>query len=270
METKTKTKNLADGLIQGKWQLTYKLTNSLGAEAFSGKTIGAYRNPYTGERVPFRNIMGDELVGFPINSPVMVFDPVNNPEDELAIEWLVAHPAVGVDNNQCKLNEKILSQKKSNPRIKLVNLDHQDVVDLQEEDFIDQLVGVITQDTGSKALSIDKLRFILAQLDLQYREEKLINNPQVEKPKLRRRLKNYVRTSYKNAQQVEQIINDLESAKFKYEVLELLRTEIITKSGGAYMYQGNPLGISFEGLRRHFDNHPEFYASIISKLREIQ
>ena len=269
METKTK-KHLTEGLIAGKWQLTYKLINSLGAEAFSGKTIGPYRHPETGERVPLRTPMGDELVGFNITAPVMVFDPVNNPDDEVIVQWLVAHPAVGIDNDQCKLNQKVLSKKLSNPRIKLVNLDHQDVVDLEQEDYIDQLVGIITQDTGKKALGIDTLRFILAKLDLQYREEKLITNPAIEKPKLRRRLKKYVRTSYQNAERVNEIIDQIEDAKLTYQIKELLRTEIVTISGGTYMYQGNPIGISYESLKRHFDNHPDFYAQIISKLHEVQ
>ena len=35
-----------EGLIKGKWQLTYKLVNNLGKEGFSGKLISSYTDPF--------------------------------------------------------------------------------------------------------------------------------------------------------------------------------------------------------------------------------
>jgi hypothetical protein len=267
METTEKKKTVMNpSLIKGTWQLTYKLVNDLGPNGFSGRMISSYRDPLTGKERFLMNADGRRLPGYFIENVVQNLNPENNPEHRDAIDWLVGHPAVGIENDQVKLDEKYLSRKDSNPRIKLVNLDHQNVVDIQEEDYIDKLIGAISQDEGPKAMSIEKVRFVLSKLNLEYREERLINNPAVEITKLKKRLKDFARRSYQNAKRVNQILDNLEGAKFEYEIKEMLRLDILTQNNGMYMYSGNPLGVSFESIIKYFNNNPEFYSELTQNL----
>ena len=267
METKEKTKNVIqkEGLIEGVWQLKYKLVNDLGPEGFSGRMISSYPDAVTGKERVLYNVNGQQLSGYMIERQVTRFDS-RNPQHRLTIDWLVGHPEVGVPEEQTKADNRYYAKKLSNPRITLVNLDHQSVVDLEEEDYIDKLIGAIAQDTGKQAFSRDKLRFILSACKLEYREEKYITKPDLETTKLRSRLKNYVRSSYENAQKVNKILDNIEEAKYIYEIKELARTGVISVSDGMYRYKGNALGISYDSVISFFKNDPEFYAELSGKL----
>lgn len=269
METKEKELRVMskEGLIEGIWQLKYKLVNDLGPEGFSGRMIGSYPDSITGKERKLYNVNGQERAGYMIQRQVTNLDS-RNPQHRMEIDWLIGHPEVGVAQEQTKIDDRYYAKKLSNPRITLVNLDHQSVVDLEEEDYIDKLIGKIAQDTGKQAFSRDKLRFILSAVKLEYREERLINKPELEATKLRSRLKGYVRSSYKNAQQVNKILDNIEEAKFIYEIKELTRTGIISISDGMYRYKGNALGISYDSIIGFFNNDPEFYAELSSKLYE--
>ena len=268
MEAIKETPVLSDGLIKGKWQLTYKLTNELGINGFSGKMLGAYRDPLTAMNRELRKANGLLELGFFLQDVHQILDPERNPDHRLLVDWLVGHPEVGIDNKQCRLPKEWLSHKISNPRFKLINLDHQDVVDLEEEDYIDKLIGIVSLDTGNKAIGIEKLRHVLSRLDLSYRDEKYITDPVIEKKKLRKRLKTFIRSSYDNAKKVSTILDNLQSAKIIFEVKEMLRLGILFNSRGTYMYEGNPIGISYESLIAYFENNPEFYIKLTERLYE--
>lgn len=270
METQVKEKRiLSEGHIKGSWRLTYKLTNNLGPGGFSGRMIGPYRHPVTGENRILFNSAGVQQLGYFCENTTEHFHPEKNPDHLRTVDWLAGHPEVGIENEHCNLPKELLSQKINNPRFKLVNLDHQDVVDLEEEDFIDKLVGLISLDNGKNAIGIDKLRYVLSRLNLEYREVKFVNDPNIEKQKLRKRLKTFVRSSFDNAKAVSKVLDNVEEAKIVFEIKEMIRLNILTVSGsGMYMYQGNPIGISYESLKAHFHNHPEFYAQLTSKLYE--
>lgn len=267
METKEKKqRNLSEGLIKGVWQLKYKLTNSLGIQGFSGRMIGPYTHPLSGTVQQL--ILPDSglQVGFFIGDVIMNFYPEKSKRDEAIVDWLVAHPEVGIENNQTKLNERYLGAKKTNPRITLTNLDHQDMEEIDNEEFIDQIVGRLSLDTGKQAVGLDKLRFLLAKLNLNYRNAKYINDPSVEKKHLRQDIKKFVRKSMDNAKAVEKILDNLENAKFVYEIKEMMRLGFIKKNAGMYMYEGNPLGTSYEGIIDFFNKNEEFYSDITEKL----
>ena len=256
---------LKDNLIKGTWKLTYKLVNALQEQGFSGKLISSYTDPMTGKG---RHLFSADLQfmpGYFIEKTVITFNPEQNPWHATLIDWLVGHPEVGIENDQCRLSQKYLTKKNDNPRIKLINLDHEDLVELQEEDYIDKVIGVLSLD-GQAGVSLKKFRFILSALNLDYRYEKMISIPTKEKQKLRKRLKDFVRSSYKNAQKVNKILSDLDDAKLDYEIKELVRTEIFTISNGMFMYEGNPLGISKESVIKNFNNNPDFYAEITTML----
>jgi hypothetical protein len=269
METKEIKRNLPEGQIRGVWQLKYSLTNPLGTQGFSGRMIGPYTHPVSGRVAQLVLPDNGVQVGFFIGDVIMNFYPEKNRRDAAIVDWLVAHPEVGIQNNQTKLADGFLSGKKSNPRITLVNLDHQDMTEIDNEEFIDLLVGTISLDTGSKAIGLEKLRFILSKLNLSYREAKFISDPAVEKKHLRKKLKTYIRKDIKNAKEVEQILDNMENAKKVYEIKELMRVGLLEKKGGMYFYEGNPLGSSYEFIIEFFNKNEEFYAEVTQKLYAI-
>lgn len=259
---------MPEGLIEGKWKFSYSLANHLGQAGFSGRMIINYPDPVTGAARKLRNLDGMELPGYFFDKTSMIFD-TKNPWDRKVVDWLVGHPEVGVVRKQTKLDEGYYSKKISNPRIKMVNLDHQDIEHLVEEDYIDKLVGIIVLDNGPKAIGLDKLRFILSKLNMQYRDERYTNDPATEKAQLRRKLKSYVRTSMPKAEEVNRILNNLEGAKKDYEIKEMIRLDILKVSNsGMYQYEGNPIGVSFESIIQYFDNNPEFHAELLKKMHE--
>lgn len=264
MQNETK-QIVKEGLIKGTWKLTYALVNNLGEQGFSGKLISSYTDPMTSKGRHLFNADGQFLPGYFIEKTVVTFNPELNPWHATLIDWLVGHPEVGIVNAQCQIHKNYLTKKNDNPRIKLVNLDHEDVVELEEEDYIDKVVGILSID-GPKSVTLKKLRFLLSALNLDYRYEKMISIPAKEKIKLRKRVKDYVRSSYANAVKVNGILADLDQAKILYEIKELVRTDILFVSGGMYMYKGNPLGISTESVMNHFSNNPDFYTEITSEL----
>lgn len=265
-EKRTIERNLAEGQIKGVWQLKYKLTNSLGIQGFSGRMIGPYSHPITGRSTQL--ILPDTgvQVGFFIGDVIMNFYPEKTKRDAMIVDWLIAHPEVGIELNQTKLGEKFLSNKKSNPRITIVNLDHQDMEEIDNEEFIDLMVGDISRDSGNKAVGLDKLRFILSKLNMNYRNGKFISDPSVEKKHLRKTLKTYIRKSIDNAKEVEKILDNMANAKLVYEIKECMRLGLIQKKGGMYSYEGNPLGSSYEFIIEFMNKNEEFYAEVTQKL----
>jgi hypothetical protein len=266
MGTLEKVKNLPEGQIKGVWQLKYKLTNSLGIQGFSGRMIGPYAHPLT--QTPQQLVLPDSgpQVGFFISDVIMNFYPEKSLRDAAIINWLVAHPEVGIEKTHVKQSDKFFNNKKSNPRISLINLDHQDMEEIDNEEFIDLLVGQVSMETGTKAIGIEKLRFILSKLNLNYREAKFISEPSIEKKHLRKRLKTYIRKDIRNAREVETILDNMENAKFVYEIKELMRLGLIVKRGGMYMYEGNPLGSSYDFIIEFFRKNEEFYTDITQRL----
>ncbi len=254
------------GLIPGVWQLKYTLVNKLGPEAFGGRMLSAYADPITGKTRHLHDVNGGIRNGYFVTKQITTFKPLESKQHEIEVDWLVGHPLVGIQQDQTKLDEKWHAKREKNPRFTLVNLDHEDVVDLKEEDYIDKLIGAISQDQGPKAMDAEKLQIILCKLNLEYIEEKFITNQPLRLTKLKARLKNFVRANYENAQKVNHILDHMEEAKFVFEITELIRLGIVTKSGGMYMYQGNPLGISHESLILHFKNNPEFYADLVGEM----
>lgn len=255
-----------DGLIKGKWQLTYKLVNQLGKDGFSGKLISSYTDPFNGRGRHLLDPDGQFMPGYFMDRTERILNPESNPWHTTLIDWLLGHPEVGINNNQVKLDEKYITKKISNPRFKLINLDHQDVTDLDEEDYIDKLIGRLTLEGGPQAISLEKFRFILAKLGLPYRLEKHISVPKIEKQKLRKKLKDHARESKNNSEEINKILDNLQEAQFQYEIKELQRLEIITNNNGMFMCKGNPLGISTESIIKYFINTPDFYAALKEEL----
>lgn len=254
------------GIISGVWRLEYKLTNRHGAQGFSGRMLTSYVDPVTGAQRHLYDTYGNQLPGYFIQRQVTRLYPDKNPGDATIVDFLVGHPEVGVEQNIANFPQGYRAIKKNNPRITIVNVDYEEVSDLEEKDYIDKLVGRLSMDTGSQAIGLDRLRFILNAFNKPYREAKYITNPKIEKQKLRDRLKEWVRSDIENARNVNDIIDDLDYHKYSYEIKEMVRLGILNVSNGMYKYQTQPLSISVDGVVQYFQNNPDFYAEITKTL----
>ena len=271
--TKTKKmskdlKNVVDDMNQlnGIWKLTYTLVNDLGPSGFGGKLISSYSDPITQQGRHLFGPNGEFMTGFFMTKTQGIFDTTENVWFKVLIDWLIGHPDVGINKNQIKLSDKFLKNKISNPRFHLVNLDYQDISELEEEDEIDKMVGLISQDSGINSLSLEKLRIILSSLILVYRDAKYIKNPKIEKQKLRKTLKSFARKGIEETRKISGVIEKLDDAKYTYEIKKHLRTNIMSVEGGTYVYKGNPLATSTNTLIIHFKNFPDFYGEVQKEL----
>tara|TARA_R110000772_G_scaffold240754_8_gene353047 strand:- start:2758 stop:3600 length:843 start_codon:yes stop_codon:yes gene_type:complete len=257
---------MTEEAINGTWKLVYKTTNNLGVAGFSGRFLSSYPDAITGQDRHLENRNGQFVPGYFIQKIVTMLHPTSNREHRKVIDWLVGHPEVGVEVSQTKLSARYIEDKRSNPRIKLVNLDFEEIEDLEQEDFIDKLIGLLSLDTGAKSVGLKKLRYVLAQLNMTYREAKYLTQPVIEKQKLRKTLKTFVRSSLDNAKKVELILDNLDAAQFEFELKEMLRVGVLDISNGMYLYLGNPLGMSKESVRDYFSNNPDLKVELTEKL----
>lgn len=256
-------------VIRGRWQLTYKLTNSLGPEGFSGRNLASYPDPVTQKERFLIDANGRPTNGYWIDKQKIIFDPSNNRTHRLQLDFLMGHPLVGLQRKhigQSNIDSSYFAGKEDNPKITLVNLDYEVVSDLKEEDYIDKLVGRISQDTGANSINLDKLRWISSYFGMNYRYDEVSGDPGIEKQKLKRSLKKFVRSSYSNAEKLNALLEDLTNAKYEYEIKEMLRLGILHIRNGMYMYNGNGLGVSKESVISLFLNDPELYAALNAQL----
>lgn len=253
-------------LLSGHWRLKYKLVNRMGKEGFSGVMLSSYTDTVTGAPRHLYNEHGVRLPGYLVEHQVNTFKPDEVPQDRNVIDWLIGHPKVKIEARQAGLDASFTAKKLSNPRFELVNLDFEAIEDLEDEDFVDKVIGQISLDKGTNALGLDKLKFILSALNMQYNDLKYINDSRVEKQKLRKKLKDFTRKSKSNAEKVLRIIENLQNAKYEYEIKEMTRMEIIYISNGMYKYEGNPLGTTIGSVMKYFNNNPDFYAELAANL----
>lgn len=261
LQTVKEKKNLL-----GDWRLVYKLTNRMGPGGFTVRTIDSYTDPLTGAPRHLYNENGIQLPGYMIEKQTTILTPRTNRQHAHIVDFLLGHPKVFTERAHADLDEKYMNAKVSNPRITLTNLDYQDVSDVIDDDFIDKLVGRIVLDAGPLAIGIEKLRFILAKLNLKYREDKYLIDNNAEKPKLRKRLKDYVRQSKEKAQEVISIIDNIQLAQYEYELKEMIRTGLVTNQGGVHRYKDVSIGITVESVSEYFSNNVDFYSELASEL----
>jgi len=249
----------------GVWKLTYKPINTLGADAFGGLTLGVYKNPKTLQDLPRMNPNGLALSYLMISKLNTLLHPDEDAQDRLDVEWLIHHPEVIVEG-YTDLPEVYKKAKRSNAQLTLTALDFQEQTEIEEEDFIDKLISKIVVDKGPQALSMKKIKYILAELDKAYIDTRFISNPAVEKKALKSSLKTYVKKSYDNAKKVSAILDHIETAKTTYELKEMIRLRIITESNGMFKYQNIPLGVSIIGVISAWEKEPELKMSMIREL----
>lgn len=253
-------------LLKGQWRLKYVLVNRMGAGGFSGRMLTTYTDALTGASRFLHDVNGQRMNGYMIEKQITIFDPENNMQDRNILDWLIGHPDVWVEQEHAKLEDRYMDKKNENSRIQLVNLDHQSVENLEEEDYIDRLIGKIVTPNGVHSISLARLRFILAKLNKPYYEAKYMTNEKIEKQMLQKRLKTYVRSGIEKAKEVDKIIENLEAAKIEYEIKEMVRHNILYIANGMFKYESHPIGISTDSVVQYFNQNPDLYNELNSIL----
>lgn len=265
METQNKPK-WHEVNIAGRWRITYVVRNNLGPEAFGGFHLPNYKSPYDFTEVRLRNVNFQSLGGYLLDAIVKDFHPDTDPNQKLLLNWMIAHPLVklkGVPN----VDKEILDTKKENSQITLECRDYLEIENLDEEDFIDKVVGNLSQDKGVHAVGYDRLRYVLAQLDMPYSIPRFEKD--VEKKALRSNLKRFARSSKDNAQKVSDILNNIDTAKSKFEFKEMARLRVLDFANGLYKYNNVALGDSYDTVEVFFTNHPEVRTSAVGRLYKL-
>lgn len=253
--------------IKGKWRLTYKVSNSMGAAAFGSQTIPPYRGA-NGKVVYPLNVEGDPIGFLFIEQIVTDFNPdapgAAGIKARYDIEWLLNHPEIKIQG--LTIPEQLLQFKKNNTPWTLISLDHQEMNEVEEEDFIDKLIGKLSLDSGTNAVSLKNIRYIMAELNLQYRDIRGVSSAKVEKNLLRAVLKRYVRAKLENAKQVYKILDNLDSAENTFNIKEMIRFKIIVEGPGYYKYKETSIGVSLAGILAYWEKYPDIKVSMVKEL----
>ena len=252
--------------IVGKWKLMYTVRNSQGSTAFGGKHLGSFKNPYTGEKTYLRNVDNQTLRGMMIDKLVMNLKPDEDENDKLKISWMICHPEVivrGVPN----LDEEIL-KKKTGRKIELICLDYVEIEKIDEDDYIDRLLGRLSLEGGPQAIGLEKIKFIMAALGMNYNIPR--STAQIEKKTLRSKLKAFSRKSIANSKLVNQAIEEMDESREHYLFKEMVRMRVLELSNGVYKFNNVPVGSSFERSQEFFNNHPEVKTEAIERLANLK
>lgn len=266
MSTETvKKRKWHDVEIKGQWRLLYKVGNPMGPSAFGGKHLGTYASPYD-MKVCYRKGINDEaLNGYMIDKLRLDLFPDTNDEHRNLISWMICHPEVNVSGVP-NLDQVIVNNKIGN-KIFLIALDALEINKIDDEDYIDRVIGILSLDAGNKALGIDKIRYIMAAVGLTYFDTRY--SGQAEKKALRSKLKAWAKISIANATKVNEAIEALEDSKDSYNFKEMVRYRILSFEDGLYKFNNVPLGSSYEKVSLFFINHPEVRAEAIEQLYKI-
>ncbi len=257
---KIEGKRFAETEVSGKWILTRNLTNTLGVEGFSSALISNYPDPFVpGVTRGLMSSNGAMLLGYTMTTPKVVLSPDTKFDDRYAVNFLLGHPEVQVDG--IDLVPEARSRKSSNPIYKLVAVDKQHFQKIDDDDIIDRVIAkIIVQ--GPQALSLEKIRGIMATLNLNYINRRYHNDKSSEKKILVSNLKIFVRQSVENAKRVEDVIKDIAQVEHILLIKEMMRFDMLIYTYGSYKYKNEAIAIDIDGVIKYFVNNPDLYAFI--------
>jgi hypothetical protein len=254
--------------MKGAWELKIEVTNSQGTKAFGGRRITTYIHPLLGTRVPLIDLDGQETLGFMIEKPTMILRPDTNLMDRRTIDWLIAHPEVGVEG--IALTDLVASKKQSNPTITIKNLDRQELSMIDDQDTIDVVIGKLSNDNPKTGLSLERLRYLLAYFNLPYFDIRHIANKTTEKKLLRQKIKNFARgtdaAGKLHAVLIDEVLEQIDNLKYNYEFKEMLRYDIIRESNGIYKFNNVPIGSNESSVILWLKNNLEIYTEMTAIL----
>jgi hypothetical protein len=262
-------KKFYKGSVTGRWQLSVKLNNNLPnkTDGFSTALISNYDDPFTGLLRVLLDGNKKPLLGFQLTTPTIILNPDKNAFHRNVVNFLLGHPEVGVDG--VNLENEVITTKQGNPRYKLISLDNQENVKMDNEEVIDKVISRLIAD-GPKAIGIDKIRGILAVLDLNYINRRYYGNVSSEKKILVSTLKNFIRQSISNAKRVDEILNDIEFTKYILLVKEMIRFEKLKHTFNSYKYQGEPIGVDLPSVCKWFEDRPDEFNFISTEIKKLQ
>jgi hypothetical protein len=203
----------------------------------------------------------------------MTFDPGKSMQEKVILEWLIHHPEVVVEGYKGHKGFDRWSQlKNTNSPFKLVNLDAKEQAELENEEFVDQLVGRVMLEGGKQAIGLDRLRWLLSALGRPYRSNRYAGDPTKEKRFLRKSLKNYIRSGMEQAKEVAHQLenNRFENKKADYYVKELVRLDVFKYRNNLYEYEGMPVAATTSGIVKLWLDNPIAKEEHLAALEEAQ
>lgn len=251
----------------GKWELTYTPTNPMNNGSFGGYHLGAYDSPYDQRKVLLRNQQDQAVKGYLVAKLKTVLKPDERIADRHLISWMICHPEVKLEGIPAELLDPQIQAAKVMTKITLKWVDAQQLNDIEEEDFIDRLVGHISEDSGRRALSIKKIRYIMAAVGMRYREPRYTG--EAEKKYLRSVLKKAAKSSIKKAKDIQDAIDNLDESKEHFNFLEMIRTGVISEANGIFKFGSTSLGTSERTVKIFFEENPDVKAEMVRTLYEI-
>lgn len=251
--------------LTGRWKMIYTPENVL-KDAFGVKLLPPYRNPFTKELIFPLDENNVPMLGFAVDQLVSYFNPDkdDNLEHYNAIAFLIGHPEVNLPG--VPIDEKFASQKQDNCKITLVSIDFADQEEMQDQEIIDLMLGRLSFETGKLAIGLEKIEWVLAKLNLPFRDKRYINDKGQLKRQLRKVLKNHIRGSAEKASEVETILDNLEDAKKHWVVLSCIDLDLFTFSAGTFKHQNHPIGFNVESCVDYLKMNSEHYAMLQTEL----
>lgn len=258
----TKKGVINESLMQGRWKLTYTVENSLGNEAFGGMMLEPFVHPITKTMVFPMDGSNTHMPGFWVDKLVTMFlpDKQQNNEHYNAVMFLLGHPSVRIEN--IKVNSAFARMKKGGGQLSLVNLDYEKEQQMDDQEIIDSMIGRLSLDLGKHAVSLEKMQWILAKLNIAFYDKRYIGNNTQLKRVLRTKLKDFVRKGKENAQAVADILDNIEAAKKVFLIKYLIDFGVLEFTSGSIRHDGQPIGFNIESAVDYLTLNPEHYLSL--------
>lgn len=254
--------------MKGVWELKIEISNTQGTKAFGGRRLSDYIHALTGRRTYLVDVDGQQTLGHMIDRPTQRFYPDTNLMDRRTIDWLLAHPEIGIEG--IDLTDAIKLKKESNPSITLKNVDRQELSMIDEQDAIDVVIGKLSDDNPKTGISLERLRYLLAYFNMPYFDARWITNKTVEKKLLRQKIKNFARLKGAdgkyNANKIEDVLNTIDNLKYNYEFKEMLRLDIIKEANGIYKFANVPIGSNENSVVLWMKSNLEIYTEMVGEL----
>lgn len=274
--SKTEVKEMATKVLKDpnqigeRFRLQYKVTNTKGPEAFGGYQLTTYVHPITKKKAVLLDVDDNPLIGYFVDSLNKILRK-SDPNDSRVIQWLICHPrvkVVGLD-----LSEKILATKEKNTPVTLTNIDLSDIKEVDDEDLIDEVKGMLSTQDESKKISLERLRYLLAHFDLSYMDKRYVKNEVAEEKMLRKRLKSFIEGNVEKAKELKAAIEEIENYRVIYEIKEMLRFGLMNyNSAVGYKIDNIPCGFTINEVATYMKINQDVYAVqcklLVSKQKE--
>jgi len=252
--------------LRGRWKLYYEITNTLGPHGFGSVTLDPYIHPKT-RLWQYPVVDNSPKVIVEITAAETVYDPDTNPNHRSLVNWMLNHPRVMTDG--VDLDKEVLQTKEANSKFRLVNVDLQDFSEFEENNIIDQMVGRLTLTSGDMEITTKKLKYILAKLNMPFKDRRIVSNPKSERLILQNKLKSFVKKGVKEANAVKEIIENLEDARKHYYVKAMIDAGEIKVKNGMLRFKNYSLGVNIDSAVLYFENNTKEWSELQAAVHKL-